>query len=145
MPKFLELSPEKHPIIGRTELVSFPKISIDLIDAKIDTGAYTSSIHCHSIEAIGDEVFCIFLDPNHPKYTGEKLNFKIKKRVKVRSSNGLQEERIMIKTKIEVMDEIFKVRLTLSDRSNMRYPVLIGRHFLKKKFIVDVTRKNQSL
>lgn len=131
-------------IIGRTEYIDFPELSLENIDSKIDTGAYTSSIHCHSITTEGDFVTCIFLDPSHPNYTGASLTFKIKKRVNVRSSNGQDEERIMIKTKVIVFGVTYKIRLTLSNRSNMRYPVLLGRHFLKKKFLVDVTRKNQS-
>lgn len=132
-------------MIGRAESVSFPELSLDSIEAKVDTGAYTSSVHCHSVVADGEKVHCIFLDPSHPHYTGETLTFKVKKKVKVRSSNGIQEERIMITTKVTLLDQTFKIRLTLNDRSNMRYPVLLGRHFLKKKFLVDVTLKNQSL
>ena len=37
-------------LIGRREFISFPLLGIDSIEAKIDTGAYTSSIHCDSIE-----------------------------------------------------------------------------------------------
>jgi len=133
-----------YPIIGRRELVKFPELSLQVLDAKIDTGAYTSSIHCHSIHIEEDTVTCVFLDPEHPNYTGKAHTFPITKKVKVRSSNGEQEERAMIQTNIEVLGATYNIRLTLTDRSDMRYPVLIGRYFLKKKFLVDVTRINQS-
>lgn len=131
-------------VIGRRELVDFPKLALKNIEAKVDTGAYTSSIHCSSITIDGEQVTCIFLDPSHALYTGELMTFKIRKKVMVRSSNGTEEKRVVIKTKIHLMGETFRIRLTLTDRSNMNYPILIGRRFLRKKFLVDVNRKHQS-
>ena len=39
-------------IIGRLEKVSFPAFQLHNIDAKIDTGAYTSSIHCKKAKEV---------------------------------------------------------------------------------------------
>jgi hypothetical protein len=133
-----------YTIIGRREWVNFADFNLSGIEAKIDTGAYTSSIHCHQIQADGNRVKCVFLDPEHEKYTGEELTFNIFKSVKVRSSNGQEEERYMIKTFIEVLGKNYPIRLTLTDRSNMNYPILIGRRFLRGKFLVDVTQIHQS-
>lgn len=135
---------QERNIIGRREWVNFADLGLSNIEAKIDTGAYTSSIHCSDITTEGNMVSCIFLDPEYPQFTGEKLSFEIIKSVKVRSSNGQQEERYMIKTLIKVLGEVYPIRLTLTDRSNMNYPILLGRHFLRKKFLVDVTRIHQS-
>ncbi len=130
-----------YPIIGRREMVKFPALDLGAIEAKIDTGAYTTSIHCSSIQVKDDQVTCIFLDPTHPNYTGDSHTFDIVKEVKVRSSNGMEEERIVIDTKIDLMGSQFEIRLTLTDRSNMNFPILLGRRFLRKKFLVDVSRK----
>lgn len=50
------------------------------------------------------------------------------------------EERYIIKTTIKLGKKKINTTLSLSDRANMRYPVLIGRRFLKGKFVVDVGR-----
>ncbi|MCR9172587.1 MAG: RimK/LysX family protein [bacterium] len=135
---------QEYTVIGRREWVNFTDLNLSKIEAKIDTGAYTSSIHCHHIAVDGDRVTCIFLDPSHSQYTGEELTFEIFKSVKVRSSNGQEEFRYMIRTQIEILGTHYPIRLTLTDRSNMNYPILIGRRFLRNKFLVDVNRIHQS-
>lgn len=132
-------------IIGRREYVSFPPLHLKDIEAKIDTGAYTSSIHCDSIELKGNKVSCVFLDPSHPNYTGKAYEFEIYKKVTVRSSNGMEELRVMIRTEVVLLGRLYLIKMTLTDRSNMNYPILLGRKFLKRnKFLVDVTRIHQS-
>ncbi len=129
-------------IIGRTEKVSFPDLDIFEIDAKVDTGAYTSSLHCHHIELVNGkkEVTFFVLDPSHPEFNKKKITHVISDIRNIRSSNGLTEERIVIKTIIRMCGEEYPVELSLSDRSEMRYPLLLGRKFIKNKFIVDVSK-----
>lgn len=130
--------------IGRKENVNFPELHIDHFPARIDTGAFTSSIHCSEVKELdNDKVEFVFLDKSHPKYTGEKFVFDIKKRVKVKSSNGQAESRLVIQTKMVILENQYEVLFTLADRSGMKNPVLIGRQFLHNKFIVDVDIKNQ--
>ena len=57
---------------------------------------------------------------------------------KVRSSNGMLEHRYSFKTKITLEGKIFPITLTLSDRSQMGYPLLIGRRALRSRFMVNV-------
>ncbi|MFD3000026.1 ATP-dependent zinc protease [Pontibacter toksunensis] len=140
------LKPEKK-VIGRRELVSFPELDIDEIEAKIDTGAYTSAIHCSDIheetKADGTKVIALdLLDPSHPKYNHKKLKFSEYDLREIKSSIGEVQERYVIRTKIKLFDETIDAEFSLSDRSDMKYPVLIGRKLLKGKFIVDVSRKN---
>jgi hypothetical protein len=54
------------------------------------------------------------------------------------------QNRYMVKTSIILFDKKYKINLTLSTRDEMKYPILIGRKFLSKKFIVDVSLKNLS-
>ncbi len=135
---------QKH-IIGRREIISLPALHLQNLEAKIDTGAYTSSIHCDSIEVNGSKVTCIFLDEAHPDYTGIAHELPILKKVIVRSSNGMEEERIMVASEIQLLGQTYPIQLTLTNRSNMNYPLLLGRKFLKGKFIVDVTLIHQSI
>jgi hypothetical protein len=135
-------------IIGRKDFADFEVLGLYGIEVKTDTGAYTSSLHCHKIIPFikNDEkwVNCSFLDPEHPKYHEKEFSFKIHKIRKVKSSNGAVEERISIKTKITLFKKKIPVELTLTERANMKYPVLLGRKFLSKRFLVDTAQINLS-
>ena len=129
-------------VIGRKERVNFPGLQLKGVVVKIDSGAYTSSIHCSKIiREDGNKVSCVFLEPGTPGYTGEMLSFDIEREVIVKSSNGTGEKRSMIRTRIELFGKEYEIYLTLTNRNDMRYPVLLGRRFLKGKFLIDVGRK----
>ena len=122
-------------LIGRREFVDFPLLSITHVEAKIDTGAYTSSIHCKDIKQIkkdGKDIlqFKLLDDTIHSIETFTRKHIK--------NSFGEKEERYVIKTLIRIGKKRIQTTVSLSDRENMRYPVLIGRRLLKAKFIVDV-------
>lgn len=135
-------------IIGRKDIANFPELGLENIAVKIDTGAYTSSIHCHQIEEIEHEgqpaIRFQLLDPSHEMYN-EKVfvfhNFKLKT---IKSSIGQSELRYIIKTKISMFGKRFPIELSLSERGDMRYPVLLGRKLLRKRFLVDPAEQNLS-
>ncbi|MCB0532936.1 MAG: ATP-dependent zinc protease [Lewinellaceae bacterium] len=130
-------------LLGRREKANFPELQLFNIDAKVDTGAYTSSIHCHDIREVGNQLYCKFLDPAHPDYQEKEFQFNTYARKTVKSSNGQIENRYKITTKIELGERRYSISLTLTDRAKMKYPVLLGRKFLSRKFIVDVSLKYQ--
>ena len=129
------MSSTKHKIkiIGRREIINFPLLNLFNIEAKIDTGAYTSSIHCKTITLINQQLEVVF-DYN------DKHTFSEFTRKKIKNSFGEMEERYVIKTIIQIARKKIHTTISLSDRANMRYPVLIGRRLLKNKFIVDVNK-----
>ena len=124
------------------------ELSLIKIDVKIDSGAYTSSIHCSNIKeiTINNENFIQFklLDPEHIFYNNKEFSTKNYDSKLVKSSNGISEKRFMIATEIIIFDQIFPIHLTLSERKNMNFPVLLGRKFLNKKFVIDTAKKNLS-
>lgn len=130
--------------IGRLEKIDFPDLSIFNLDAKIDTGAYTSSLHCHHIQLEkknGDQwVHFSVLDPDHPEYQHQFFERKVFNIKKVKSSNGIVDERIVIKQATSFCGQKHTIELTLADRSLMKYPVLLGRKFLMNRYIVDVSK-----
>lgn len=134
--------------IGRIELVNLPEWNINNIEAKIDTGAFTSSLHCHRIEEFKKNniswIRFNLLDPEHPAYNDKLIEFPIFDSREVKSSNGLSELRFFIKTEIVLFDTVYKIEFSLTDRSEMKYPLLIGRKFIRNKFVVDVSKKNLS-
>lgn len=131
-------------VIGRIDKADFPLLGLFDIAVKIDTGAYTSSIHCHKVHVEDGMLKCIFYDKGHPLYNGKEIIFKTYTIAKVKSSNGIVQKRYKVKTTILIFNKKYKINLTLSTRDDMKYPILIGRRFLNKKFIVDVHLKNLS-
>lgn len=137
--------PDDTQVIGRAEIIDLPDWDLYGIDAKIDTGAYTSSLHCHHIERVDkqDTTFVRFnlLDPSHDIYNDKLFELPVHKSKTVKSSNGLTEERFIVKTRIKLLGKVLTAELSLTDRSEMKYPVLIGRKLIKGHFVVDVSKK----
>jgi len=131
-------------IIGRVDKIDFPKLHLFNIDVKIDTGAYTSAIHCSTIVEKDNTLICTFESKGHPNFKSENIIFESYSRTDVKSSNGYKENRFKIKTEAVFFGKTYKINLTLSTRDDMKFPVLIGRQFLSKKFLVDVNLENQS-
>ena len=135
-------------IIGRIDKIDFPEFELTEIEAKIDTGAFTSAIHTHKIEEVimNNENFIKFtlLDPEHANYNQREFKTKNYEKKTIKSSNGTSEERFAIKTTVTLFKETHTIELTLSERSDMKYPILLGRKFLNKKYIVDSSQKNNS-
>lgn len=133
---------KKLKLIGRREYVDFPRLNLFKLEAKIDTGAYTSALHCHDIEVRkvnGVDTLCFFLlDPNHPEYNEQEHCFTEFSKKVIKSSTGEAEERFIIKTGIKLGRKNIITSISLTDRGSMRYPVLIGRKMIKNKFIIDV-------
>lgn len=123
--------------IGRFDKADFPDLHLENIAIKIDTGAYTSSIHCDNIVEEKGVLRCTFLDEEHPLYNGREFRFTDFDVVFVKSSNGVVQKRYQIETRITLFGKTRKISLSLSARQEMRFPVLLGRKFITKKFIVD--------
>ena len=131
-------------VLGRIDKINFPELHLNNIDVKIDTGAYTSAIHCSKIKEEDGKLYCTFQSKGHPNFNGKEVIFKNYSFTDVKSSNGHKENRYKIKTTAIFFGKSYKINLTLSTRDDMRFPVLIGRQFLKQKFLIDVDLENQS-
>lgn len=136
--------------VGRRELVDFPDFQLQGVEAKVDTGAYTGAIHCSNIHVeTGSDgrprLHVLLLDPSHPNFDGTPLEFAEFSLRDIKSSNGEVQERYVIRAAIRLFGEDFNTEFSLSDRSDMRYPVLIGRVLLRQaRLVVDVARRNVS-
>lgn len=134
--------------LGRVDRVDFPDLHLEEIDVKIDTGAYGCSIHCDHIEEVEVEgqkhIRFQLLDPTHPNYNHRKFEFSQYKTKIVKSSSGVPEERFVIQTRVLLFNELHSINLSLTNRGEMKYPVLLGRTLLNGKFVVDTSRTNLS-
>lgn len=129
-------------IIGKYERVTFNDFNLKDLRAKIDTGAKTSSLHCSIIQPIDkNKVAFTLLDSEHKKFQPKMHTAEISRIGKVKSSNGKIQKRFFIKTKITLLGKEYETEFSLTNRGNMRFPILIGRSLLKKNFLVDVTKE----
>jgi hypothetical protein len=133
-------------IIGRKDHADLPLFGLKNVPVKIDTGAYTSSIHCDCITRInegGEECLRVeFFGTEEDSAPIVVFDTFITK--KVRSSSGQEEVRYVVKGDIVLFGRKFKTMFSLSERLNMRYPILLGRKLLNKRFIVDSSKLDLS-
>ncbi len=129
---------EKLKKIGRIEQCHLNDLGFKNLQAKIDTGAYTSSIHCKKLKVKNKKLYCLFKGKKKAKnyVVFDSYSYRA-----VRSSNGISEMRYFIKTKVKFANKTYPIQLSLTNRKQMRYKLLIGRKFLAKRFIVDVSQK----
>ena len=142
------MAQSKKRTIGRNDKVDLPEFDLYELSAKVDTGASLSAIHCHRIRKVKkDGVLQLkfnLLDPLHPKYN-EQVFYAHKFELRtIKNSFGNSEKRYVIKTKIHVFGKEMVIEFSLSNRGNLRFPILLGRRFISGKYIVDVTKVNLS-
>jgi hypothetical protein len=124
-------------VIGWREHVDLPELGIGPIIAKIDTGARSAALHAEGIELVQG---------------GRKVRFKVPRRTSsvkrvtcelpvtdwrmVKNSGGRSELRFVIETDVSVGGVVFGAEITLTDRTDMGVPMLLGRNTLLDRFLV---------
>ncbi len=127
-------------IIGWREWCSMPDLQLPGVLAKVDTGAKTSSLHAFNIGPSdrGPDWISFSVHPvqrrRRPVIRCEALCVE---RRAVTSSNGKSEERPVIQTLMTVGPQTFVTEITLTNRDEMGFRMLLGRQSLNKRFIVD--------
>jgi len=132
--------------IGWKEWCALPLLNIKEIKAKIDTGADTSALHA-IILSISEYQGAKFIRFKVYPHQGDRYAPKICKAPLVAyrfimSSNGQREKRYVIKTTITVGKHSFDTEITLTDRSPLRFRMLLGRMALRKHFWIDPAKSH---
>ena len=125
------------PVVGWRELVDLPELGLSGIPAKIDTGARTSSLHAEALEEFerdGEKFVRFAVDWDGVRHECEAIHVDIRG---ITSSNGKTQRRYVIKTPMRIGELEFRAEISLADRSIMRFPMLIGRSSLRRRFAVD--------
>ena len=129
-------------IIGWREWISLPELDIKEIKAKVDTGARTSSLHAFDIEKYKRDGKEFVKFKVHPDQDNSKkvitCRAKILEYRKVKSSNGQSELRPVILTSAHLLGEKWPIEITLTNRDEMGFRMLLGRASIKNKFLVNV-------
>lgn len=137
-------TPHSNTLTGWREWVSLPDAGVDWIKAKIDTGARTSALHAFHIEEFsreGEDWVRFRVQPWQE--TGEDavlVECPVHDRRHVRSSSGHAQERIVVSLAIRLVDRTVVSEVTLSNRDEMGFRMLIGREALRQGFMVDPAR-----
>lgn len=131
---------EKH-LVGALELCDLPQLNLSGLEARVDTGATTSSLHVDNIVKFKKEKEKWVRFDIHPdSHDVNKLmvrEAKVKSVRKVKSSNATKQTRYVIETDISIAGMQWGIELTLTDRSEMKYLMLLGREAMSGRLIVD--------
>jgi len=125
--------------IGRADHITFNDGDIFNLPAKIDTGAYSSSVWATNIEEKDNYLFFTLLGPESPFYSGKQLKTKEYKVVHVENSFGDTEDRYSVFLTVTFAERKIRTNFTLANRGSKTYAALIGRKMLKNRFVVDVS------
>ncbi len=132
------------PVIGWREWVSLPDLGVPALKAKVDTGARTSALHAFDLEIDETSAGAVARFEIHPDQQGANgaiaVEWPILTWRKVRSSNGDVEERPVIRTALELGGKRWPVDVTLTNRDEMGFRMLLGRAAIRRRFVVDSGR-----
>ena len=128
-------------IIGWREWLELPELGIAAIKAKIDTGARTSSLHTHFIEHIDNnqtERIRFGVRPLRKRKDIEVIcETDILDYRRVKDSGGHSEIRCFILTPVKLGGYRWPIEISLTNREDMRFRMLLGRTAVKSGFLID--------
>ncbi len=128
-------------LIGWREWISLPEFCLAPIKAKIDTGARTSALHAFHIrpfEKAGVPHVEFFVHPVQRRRLPEvRCEARVLDQRKITSSTGHSENRYVVETTAIIGDKELKIELTLTNRDELGFRMLIGREAIRNKFVID--------
>lgn len=131
-------------IVGWRERVSLPDLGIHKINAKIDSGAKTSSLYAKDLnfyQKDGKQYVRFSIQPSKASESGHKTaSAEVLEYRRIKSSNGQVERRPVIVTKIKFQKQEWLAEVTLTSRENMKYPMLLGRQAMNNRFLINPGR-----
>lgn len=137
------MPPKNLIVVGWTERVALPSLGLTDLKAKIDTGARTSALHAGRIERferdgaewvrfrVRHEAARARLAAEHPVHDVRAI----------KNTSGVPEERIVIRTPLLIAGHRWLIDLSLTDRSNMRLAMIVGRTALSRHNVAVHTRR----
>ncbi|MGR5067193.1 MULTISPECIES: ATP-dependent zinc protease family protein [Vibrio] len=145
-PAPIQATPTNGVVLGSIERVTIDSIK-QTFDARVDTGAATSSLNAVDIEEFerNGKNWVRFHLADSTKSEEEKntwIEAPIIRYVKIRQATTDElERRAVVELWVRVGNIHEKAQFTLADRSQMNHPVLLGREFMRDIAVVDVSRK----
>ncbi|ANS79488.1 hypothetical protein SGUI_2092 [Serinicoccus hydrothermalis] len=128
-------------VVGWREWVQIPQVDVPWIKAKIDTGAKTSAIHAFDLRSFdrdGRDWVSFAVHPWQATAQDEvAVELPVHDSRSVRSSSGHEEQRYVVRLPVVLGGREVPVELTLTDRDEMGFRMLIGREALVQGYVVD--------
>ncbi len=130
--------------IGWREWVSLPDLGVPAIKAKIDTGARSSALHAFGLEQFERDGTTMVRFQAHPvqrndDYIVATEAVLLEERL-VKNSGGQAERRPVIETLVRVGEAVWAIELTLTNRDEMGFRMLLGRQAVRRRYLVDPGR-----
>ncbi len=133
--------PTKLHTIGWREYVALPDLGIPAIKVKVDTGARSSSLHAFEMELFTQEGLDYVRFKIHPVQRNDLKIVAVETPVfdirRVKSSSGQSSVRPVIVTLVELMGVAWPIELTLANRDQMGFRMLLGREAMRGRMLVD--------
>lgn len=131
-------------IVGSLEMCSLPELGIEELEVRVDTGAKTSSLHVDNLRKVkrrGKPWAKFDIQPNvFSVDSAISCEAEITDVRRIKSSNGVSEKRYVIVTEMRLGDVGWPVEITLTNRSDMNYLMLLGRQGMSNRLLVDPSR-----
>ena len=132
------------PTLGWREWLALPQLGIPAIKAKIDTGARTSALHVFELNPFVEDGMVKVRFGIHPLQRGKDIaiycTVPVLDRRTVCDSGGHREERYVIQTPVRMGKHAWPIEITLTNREDMAFRMLLGRTAMRKRFMVDPAR-----
>ena len=139
-------TPNEKLLVGSLEECDLPELNIFSLDIRVDTGATTSSLHVDNIvneKRDGDHWVSFDIHPDSHNVTKVvRRSAKVKSKRTIKSSNADKEQRYVIDTTLCLGGRNWLIEVTLTDRSNMSYLMLLGREAMCGRVVVDPELEN---
>jgi hypothetical protein len=131
-------------VIGWREWLALPDLGIGEIKAKIDTGARSSALHAYGLEHFRSGGRSMVRFHVHPYQRNDRRSVlaeaEMVEQRKVRDSGGHSEMRPVIRTIARLRDRTWIIDITLTNRDEMGFRMLLGRQALVNRFLIDPAR-----
>jgi len=135
---------QTYTVIGWHECISLPEMGLMDFAIKVDTGAKTTALHAENIETFMQDgkKWVRFSAPAIEDTQGQTCEFPVFTNRDITNTSGTPETRIVIRTPIVLAGRRWKIDISLTDRENMRFPLILGRRALRSRNIL--VHPNQS-
>ncbi len=131
--------------IGWREWVALPDLGVSAIKAKVDTGARSSALHAYRLHVdTGENGVQYASFEIHPLQRSSTPSLPVRVPIaewrRVRSSDGRQQLRPVISTRVTIAGRTVRTEITLARRDEMGFRMLLGRTTLRRRFLIDPGR-----
>jgi hypothetical protein len=132
---------KSYDIIGWREWIGLPEFGVQAIKAKIDTGARSSALHAFDLERFDQGGQKMVRFQAHPLQRDDRYIVVVEAALledrMVRNSGGQSELRPVVITTVQVGSNMWPIELTLTNRDEMGFRMLLGRQALRRRYLVD--------